>query len=76
MMYVPEGCAHAFLSLVDATETIYLASAPYTPERERGVRFDDPRFAISWPIEPSEISPKDRSWPDYDPDAIAGAQPA
>jgi dTDP-4-dehydrorhamnose 3,5-epimerase len=68
MMYVPEGCAHAFLSLADATETLYLASAFYAPDRERGVRFDDPRFAIRWPIEPVELSPKDRSWPDYAPE--------
>jgi dTDP-4-dehydrorhamnose 3,5-epimerase len=65
MMYVPKGCAHGFLTLEPDTEVLYLASAFYAPDWERGVRFDDPRFAIRWPSTPAEISEKDRSWPDY-----------
>lgn len=66
MMYVPEGCAHGFVTLQDDTEALYLVSAFYGPEEERGVRFDDPRFAIAWPEPPVEVSAKDRAWPDFD----------
>jgi dTDP-4-dehydrorhamnose 3,5-epimerase len=67
MMYVPRGFAHGFITLADSTEALYLVSASYAPEQERGVRFDDPRFAIRWPMAPIEMSAKDREWPDYDP---------
>ena len=68
MMYVPEGFAHGFLTLEPDTEAIYLVSAPYSPTAERGIRFDDPRFGIRWPMTPTELSDKDRKWPDYDPE--------
>ena len=64
MMYVPRGFAHGFVTLADDTEAVYLVSAFYSPENERGVRFDDPAHAIAWPIGPEEISEKDRNWPD------------
>jgi dTDP-4-dehydrorhamnose 3,5-epimerase len=67
MMYVPRGCAHAILTLEQDTEALYLVSAFYSPEHERGVRWHDPRFDIEWPIEPREISQKDANWPDFDP---------
>jgi len=67
MMYVPQGFAHAILTLEDNSEALYFSSAFYASERERGVRWNDPRFAIRWPIPPSEISAKDSSWPDFDP---------
>jgi dTDP-4-dehydrorhamnose 3,5-epimerase len=67
MMYVPEGFAHGFLTLEPDTEALYLVSAPYAPEAERGVRYNDPRFGIRWPITPDELSDKDKAWPDYDP---------
>jgi dTDP-4-dehydrorhamnose 3,5-epimerase len=67
MMYVPKGFAHAILTLSDDTEALYLVDEFYGPEQERGVRWDDPNFRIDWPIEPSEISPKDKKWPDFDP---------
>jgi dTDP-4-dehydrorhamnose 3,5-epimerase len=67
MMYVPEGFAHGFVTLQPDTEAIYLVSAMYSPSAERGIRFDDPRFAIQWPVSPTELSDKDRQWPDYDP---------
>jgi dTDP-4-dehydrorhamnose 3,5-epimerase len=64
--YVPEGFAHGYQTLVDDTETFYLVSQHYSPESERGVRWDDPTFAIEWPKSDSRvISDKDRSWPDY-----------
>ena len=48
-------------------EAFYLVSAFYAPEAERGLRWNDPAIAIEWPIEPREISDKDRNWPDLDP---------
>jgi len=67
MMYVPRGFAHAILTLEPDTEALYLVSAHYEPQAERGVRWDDPRFGVEWPLAPQEISDKDRSWPDFDP---------
>ena len=68
MMYVPRGFAHAFLTLTDDAETIYLVSAPYDSGRERGLRWNDPAFVINWPFEPAEISMKDANWPDLEPE--------
>jgi dTDP-4-dehydrorhamnose 3,5-epimerase len=67
MMYVPEGFAHGFVTLMPDTEALYLVTASYAPEQERGVRYNDPKFGINWPVPPKEISDKDRGWPDYDP---------
>jgi len=65
MLLVPKGCANAFLTLEDAAEVTYLVSEFYTPAAERGVRWNDPAFNISWPSELAVISDKDRSWPDF-----------
>ena len=65
--YVPEGVAHGFQTLQDDTEIGYMVSAFYAPERERGVRFDDPRFAVAWPLAPTVVSDRDRQHPDFDP---------
>lgn len=67
MMYVPRGFAHGFQTLSEDAEALYLVSAFYAPECERGVRFDDPHFGIHWPMAPTEMSAKDREWPDWDP---------
>ena len=64
MVYVPEGFAHGYQTLVDDTETFYQVSEAYAPGAERGVRWDDPAFGIEWPeAEKRIISQKDRSWP-------------
>lgn len=68
MMYVPRGFAHAILTLEPDTEVIYLVSTHYSAKDERGVRWDDPRFGVQWPIPPTEVSPKDSQWPDFDPE--------
>src|SRR5579875_1215431 len=68
MMYSPRGFAHAILTLADDTEALYLVSSYYAPRDERGVRYNDPKFGVEWPIEPAEISEKDRNWPDFDPE--------
>jgi dTDP-4-dehydrorhamnose 3,5-epimerase len=66
MLYVPEGCAHGYLTLVDHTEIYYMVSQFYTPGAERGVRWNDPAFRIDWPMKENlTISEKDRNWPDF-----------
>jgi dTDP-4-dehydrorhamnose 3,5-epimerase len=67
MLYVPQGFAHGFITLTDDTEAFYLSSTFYSPEQERGIRFDDPRFGVIWPVAPVDVSAKDKTWPDYDP---------
>jgi dTDP-4-dehydrorhamnose 3,5-epimerase len=71
-LFVPKGCANAFLTLEDDTEVTYLVSEFYTPAAERGVRWNDLAFGIRWPSEPVAISDKDRSWPDFvgEPSAV------
>jgi dTDP-4-dehydrorhamnose 3,5-epimerase len=65
-LYIPEGCAHGYQTLADDTEILYLTSAFYVPESARGYRYDDPAFAISWPLPVGVISTADLSWPSYD----------
>jgi dTDP-4-dehydrorhamnose 3,5-epimerase len=67
MMFVPKGFAHGFLTLEEDTEAFYLVTEFYAPERERGLRYNDPRFGIEWPLEPVVVSDKDNSWRDFDP---------
>lgn len=68
MMYVPQGFAHGFVTLDDDTEALYLVSATYAPQSERGVRYNDPAFGIKWPLDPVEISEKDKNWKDFNPE--------
>jgi dTDP-4-dehydrorhamnose 3,5-epimerase len=67
MLYVPKGFAHGFLTLADDTESFYLVTEFYSPEHERGIRYNDPKFGIRWPLEPTVVSDKDRTRPDFDP---------
>ena len=66
MLYVPEGCAHGFLTLEDETEVHYQMSEFYYPKLARGVRWDDPAFRIAWPDEVNVISERDRTYPDFE----------
>jgi dTDP-4-dehydrorhamnose 3,5-epimerase len=63
MLYVPGGCAHGYQTLENDTEIYYMASAFYTPDAVRGMRFDDPAVRIQWPLVPTSISPQDLGWP-------------
>jgi dTDP-4-dehydrorhamnose 3,5-epimerase len=65
MIYVPEGCAHGFLTFEDATEVFYQMSDFYRPESACGVRWDDPAFGIAWPEKVEIISERDRTYPDF-----------
>ncbi len=62
-LFVPANFAHGFQTLEDNTEVIYLVSGFYTPECERGLRYDDPALSINWPIPAEHMSDKDRQWP-------------
>jgi dTDP-4-dehydrorhamnose 3,5-epimerase len=73
MMYVPKGFAHGFITLADDTEAFYFADEFYAPAQERGVRWDDPRFEIRWPLQPVVISEKDRTHRTFDPAWHLGA---
>jgi dTDP-4-dehydrorhamnose 3,5-epimerase len=64
-LYVPEGCAHGFLTLEDDTEVFYQMSAVYAPAFARGVRWNDALFAIDWPMRPSVISLRDEHYEDF-----------
>jgi dTDP-4-dehydrorhamnose 3,5-epimerase len=65
MVYVPEGCAHGFLTLEDETEVFYQMSEFYHPDLARGVRWNDPAFGIEWPGEVKQMSERDRAYPDF-----------
>jgi dTDP-4-dehydrorhamnose 3,5-epimerase len=67
MMYIPEGFAHGFQSLTDDSELFYMATQCYSPEHEAAVRWNDPRFAITWPLAGVIVSPKDAAHPDFIP---------
>lgn len=65
--YIPAGLAHGFQTLEEDCEVLYMMGAPYVAESARGVRWDDPAFAIEWP-EPQDqrtISARDASYPDF-----------
>lgn len=64
-LFVPKGFAHGFLTLADDTIVSYDISTFYIPEAARGLRFDDPAFAIEWPFAPIVISQRDRGYPAF-----------
>jgi dTDP-4-dehydrorhamnose 3,5-epimerase len=66
LLYVPKGFAHGFLTLEDNTEVSYQVSEFYHPKLEKGIRWDDPAFDITWPANPKVISEKDRSWTNFE----------
>jgi dTDP-4-dehydrorhamnose 3,5-epimerase len=67
MLYIPEGCAHAFQCLEDHTAVLYCMSSSYEPGSARGVRWNDPAIGVPWPITDAVIlSEKDRTLPTVD----------
>ncbi len=69
-LYIPVGFAHGFQSLLAHSEVHYQMSSPYVADAARGVRWNDPGFAIDWPAAPAGeriISERDRSYPDFVP---------
>ncbi len=65
MLYIPEGFAHGFQALTENAMVFYQMYGFYHPEAARGVRWDDPAFAIRWPLTTRNITEKDRTYPDF-----------
>jgi dTDP-4-dehydrorhamnose 3,5-epimerase len=64
-LLVPAGCAHGLLTLTDDVAVLYQIDRDHDPERARGVRWNDPAFAIAWPSPPALMSDRDATWPDF-----------
>jgi dTDP-4-dehydrorhamnose 3,5-epimerase len=70
-LYVPERFAHGYQVLADETETSYQVGEFYAPELEGGLRYDDPRLGLEWPLPVVEMSEKDGGWlllDEYEPE--------
>ena len=64
-LYVPSGCANAFLTLEDNTIVHYYMNDFYNPSSYKGIRYNDPTFSFEWPHEPKIISEKDLNFSDF-----------
>ena len=62
-LVIPAGCAHGYITLEPNSELIYFMNNLYSPELTRGIRWNDPRYSINWPIDPILISDQDSNWP-------------
>ncbi len=71
MLYIPRGFGHGFQTLSDTTEIFYMISTPYAPAAQRGARWNDPLFAIEWPLSVSMINGRDAGYPDSSPSDFA-----
>lgn len=65
MLYIPKGFAHGFQTLTDGAEVMYQICGDYRPDAEAGVRWNDPRFGIEWPLDVTVISPRDSNYADF-----------
>jgi dTDP-4-dehydrorhamnose 3,5-epimerase len=70
-LFVPQGFAHGFITLLDDSEVLYMISAKYAPGFERGIRWNDPALGIRWPINPAVISARDAAYPLLDASIVA-----
>jgi dTDP-4-dehydrorhamnose 3,5-epimerase and related enzymes len=64
-LYVPEGCAHGYLTTSDDALLLYEVSEMHDPALARGIRWDDPAFGIRWPSTPLLVNARDREYPDF-----------
>ncbi len=62
-IYIPEGVAHGFQTLMDATTVLYCTSKPYSAEHAAGITSEDPDLGIAWPCPATRISLADQKWP-------------
>jgi dTDP-4-dehydrorhamnose 3,5-epimerase len=62
-LYIPERFAHGYQTLQDSSEITYHATEFYTPSTAAGLRYNDPRLALSWPEPITAVSDQDRNWP-------------
>lgn len=65
MLYIPEGFAHGFQTLVDGTEMHYQMSESFAPDFARGARWNDTAFGIEWPLPNPIMNQRDRTWEDF-----------
>jgi dTDP-4-dehydrorhamnose 3,5-epimerase len=70
-LLVPEGVANGYQTLDDETELYYLMSTRYRADAAAGIRYDDPRLAIEWPLPVTTLSERDRALPPFDPETMA-----
>jgi dTDP-4-dehydrorhamnose 3,5-epimerase len=61
-LYIPATFAHGFQTLVEGTEAFYQMGEFYAPKLARGIRFDDPKLGIEWPLPVTSISDQDLNW--------------
>jgi dTDP-4-dehydrorhamnose 3,5-epimerase len=64
-LLIPQGCAHGYQTLTDDADLLYLVSASYDPQRERGLRWNDAEIGIAWPMPVTEMSPRDQQLPGW-----------
>ena len=67
LLFIPDGCAHGFLTLEASSDIVYAMGHPFVAEAGRGVRWNDPAFGIEWPQTPRIISERDASLSDFSP---------
>jgi dTDP-4-dehydrorhamnose 3,5-epimerase len=67
-LFVPEGFAHGFQTVVDDTEVLYFTTAAYDPTAERGIHPRDPRVDIAWPLPIGQLSERDAAHPPVGPE--------
>lgn len=67
-IFIPEGFAHGFQALSEEADLLYMHTAPWTPALEHGLRHDDPRLGIAWPLPVSMLSERDRCYTLIDDD--------
>ncbi len=65
MLLLPKGCAHGFQTLEKNTTVEYFVTQYYEPSFEAGIRYNDPKFNIKWPIKEPILSEKDENLPDF-----------
>jgi len=65
-LLIPEGFAHGFQTLTDDVDMLYCHSAPYAPQSEAGLHFQDARLGIAWPLPFTQVSERDQQHPRLD----------
>jgi len=63
LLFIPAGFAHGFCAASETALVSYSVSAEYSPDLERGIRWNDPALAIAWPADKPIVSPRDQNWP-------------
>jgi dTDP-4-dehydrorhamnose 3,5-epimerase len=66
-VFIPKGVAHGFQTLTDDSDVFYQMTEPYDPALARGLRWNDPAFAIGWPLPDPTLSPRDAAFADFVP---------